>query len=155
MDIRPQLGLTIYEGNSLFIDTESTSIDLDPLMDQMKNIRSAYGKNLIITHVNINGLGRKIEYFKELCIKKYVDFLCVTESKLGNKYVDQEFQLEGYKCHRKDRTTNSGGLLVWVRSDLPHRRLPYMEFQNVSNHVESMVFLNNRQKTNLVYISCI
>ena len=125
---------------SCLSDTESALSDLDPLLEQMKITRSKCGKNMIITHVNINGLGRKVDYLKELCLKKYVDILCVSESKLSNKYVDQEFHVDGYKCHRKDRTSKSGGLLAWVRSDLLHTRLPEKEFYSEIHHVESMVF---------------
>ena len=80
-------------------------------MKLLKETRFKHGKSLIFAHINVNGLGQKREYFIEICAKKYVDVLCVSESKLSERYVDSEFEVEGYKCHRKDRTSKSGGTL--------------------------------------------
>ena len=128
------------DGNLHVVESEQNESILDPLMNRLKQIRSNFGKNLILAHVNINGLGQKREYLKDICIKQYIDVLCVSESKLSEKYVDHEFHVNGYKCHRKDRTSKSGGLLVWIRSDLAHTRLHDKEFQVTSHHIESMVF---------------
>ena len=71
-------------------ETKQQATFQDPLMSKLKQLRSNYGKNLIFAHVNINGLGQKREYVKEICIKQYIDVLCVSESKLSERYVDHE-----------------------------------------------------------------
>ncbi len=93
---------------------------IDPLVKCLSQSRQKHGKNLIFTHVNINSLGSKKEYIIEILIKGYVDVLCITEAKLSDKYVDNEFKVEGYKFYRLDRASNSGGLVIWIRADLPH-----------------------------------
>ncbi len=45
-----------------------------------------------------------------------------------------------FKYYRKDRTSNSGGVIAWIRSDIPHCRLPDLEFDSYEDHIESMVF---------------
>ncbi len=112
----------------------------DPIVSVLKDTRAKYGKNLIFAHVNINGLGNKREYLKELLIKKYLDVLCITESKLGSCYVDNDFHVEGFKMYRKDRKSNSGGLFTWIRSDIPHCRLNEKEYDSDRHHIESMIF---------------
>ncbi len=44
-----------------------------------------------------------------------------------------------FKYYRKDRT-NSGGVITSIRSDIPHRGLPDLEFDSYEDHIESMVF---------------
>lgn len=44
------------------------------------------------------------------------------------------------KCTEKDRLSNSGGMLVWFRSDIPHKRRHDLEFSSVDPHIESMIF---------------
>ena len=114
--------------------------DIDILVHTLKESRLKYGKNLIIAHVNVNSLGEKCDYFKDLLSKNYVDILCITESKLSDKYVNNDFSFDGYKLYRKDRLGNSGGLLAWIRADIPHFRDINLELDNVNDHIESMVF---------------
>ncbi len=108
-------------------------------------MRQKYGKNLVFAHVNINSLENKREYLKELLINKYIDVLCITESKLSNCYTHTDFYVQGFKMYRKDRKSNSGGLFTWT--DIPHCRLDDMEYDSDTHHIESMTFnLNIRNQ---------
>ena len=112
----------------------------DPLITSLLSRRKKHAKNLFIAHVNVNSLAEKRDYFRDILSKKLVDVLCITETKLCDSYVYEDFHVDGYKVHRKDHSSNSGGLLVWARADLPHYRDTAYELSNVTDcHVESIV----------------
>ena len=112
----------------------------DPLIEYLKKTRIRFCKNVILTHINVNSLSKCREYVLEILISGYVDVFCVTESKLCDIYKDSEYNVNGYKMHRNDKTTNSGGMVVWLRADIPHKRRMDIEFSSHTPHIESMIF---------------
>ncbi|KAK2153895.1 hypothetical protein NP493_2247g00007 [Ridgeia piscesae] len=64
-----------------------------------------------------------------------VDILFITETKLDPSFSIAQFDVPNYRSFRKDRTGRGGGILTYVRSDLPTRQRPDLELQ----HVESIV----------------
>ncbi len=117
----------------------------DILIDTLAQTRSDNPKSLIIGHVNINSLKKEeklpIEYFKDILNKKLIDILCISESKLDSAITDKDLDCAPiYRCHRKDKESMSGGLCVWIRSDIPQHRMLHLEFSFNTYHIESMVF---------------
>ena len=52
-----------------------------------------------------------------------VDFLCIAETKIDESFPDSQFLLKGFhKPFRLDKSDSSGGLLCYVRSDVPRRK---------------------------------
>ena len=47
-----------------------------------------------------------------------------------------QFHIPDFVCYRQDLTSSSGGLLIYVRADLPHRRLNHIEING--NGFESL-----------------
>ena len=62
--------------------------------------------------------------------KQTVDFIAIAETKLDQSFPNSQFKVQNYELHRSDFTANSGGLLVHIRDDLPHRRLNPMEINS-------------------------
>ena len=58
----------------------------------------------------------------------YVDLLGVSETKLNNTFPDGQFHVDNYVLNRKDRTSHGGGVALYVRSDIPHRRRHDLEY---------------------------
>ena len=58
-----------------------------------------------------------------------IELLAVTETKLGENFPDAQFYVEGYNLtpYRRDRNTNGGGLMVFIRKDLITRRIKELE----------------------------
>ncbi len=44
-----------------------------------------------------------------------------------------------FKLYRKDRSSTSRGLVIWLRSDIPQQRMYHLEFDSDEYHVESMI----------------
>ena len=57
-------------------------------------------------------------------VSNNVDILCIAETKLDNSFPEGQFILDGYKKpYRLDVSTSTGGLLTYVKSNLPSRQL--------------------------------
>ena len=56
-----------------------------------------------------------------LC-NSYVDLLGVSETKLNDTFPDGQFHVDNFVLNRKDRTSRGGGVALYARSDIPHRR---------------------------------
>ena len=120
------------------LDDNNTTSDI--LIDTLKETRSKNPNNIIISHVNVNSIKNNFFYFQDVLLKGLLDILCITETKLDETYLDSIFHCNGYKCYRKDRNARSGGLMVLIRDDIAHTRMPKYEMTDNETHIESMVF---------------
>ena len=78
---------------------------------------------LIFGNLNINSLPNKFDQLKTL-IQGKIDILVVTETKLDATFPDEEFMMEGYsKPYRMDRNRDGGGIIIYVREDIPSKQL--------------------------------
>ena len=92
------------------------------------NLREKYFNHLIIGNLNINSLPNK---FEDLKIRE-VDIIVITESKLDHTFPDLSFRISGYnKPFRKDRNRNGGGILVFIRDDIPCKELQIIFLMNL------------------------
>ncbi len=67
--------------------------------------------------------------------------MLISESKLHDCIVHKKGDCNPtFKYYRKDRTSNSGEVIAWIRSEIPHHRLPDLEFDSYEDHIESMLF---------------
>ena len=74
---------------------------------------------LIFGNFIINSISSKFDQMKVL-LQGNIDILVLTETKLESSFSSNQFILEGYsKPFRLDRNRNGGGLLVYLREDIP------------------------------------
>ena len=72
--------------------------------------------------LNINSLKGKIEGVKNLI--KDIDILVLTETKLDETFLKNQFLIDGYSLpFRQDRNSNGGGVMIYVREDIPCKML--------------------------------
>ena len=58
-----------------------------------------------------------------------LDILIITETKLDNTFPVSQFHIDGYsKPYRLDRNRNGGGIIIYVREDIPNRMLTKHNF---------------------------
>lgn len=76
-------------------------------------------KGLNIFHLNIHFFYPKMDEMKCLVEKHKIDILCLSETFLNDTFKDGELSIEGYNLFRKDRSSFGGGLLVFVRNEIP------------------------------------
>ena len=88
----------------------------------------------MIGHLNINSLRYKFSEVQDALQDRLLDCLAISETKLDDSFPSAQFGIQGHRVFRKDRNANGGGVMVFLRSDLPSRQLTELEHP----HLESV-----------------
>ncbi|MCW4342515.1 MAG: hypothetical protein N0E48_03985 [Candidatus Thiodiazotropha endolucinida] len=112
---------------------------------ELRTIRQKNSASVIITHLNINSYRYKFMEIGEILYDKLVDICFFTETKLDNTYNQASFNVPDFKAFRNDRNNSGGGLIAYVRSNLPARRRTDLEFETPIESIVLDVVLNNRK----------
>ena len=89
----------------------------------LREIRIKNLNRVIIATLNINSIRNKFDQLK-LSIIGNIDILVITETKLDDTFLTANFMIDGFsKPYRRDRTANGGGVLIYVRDDIPSKEL--------------------------------
>ena len=132
-----------YTSSDVTVHRSTGDYFSDPLILTLNERRKDCPHSIMIGHVNVNSLRYKFEYFHEILSKNLLDVLCITETKLDDSFTSNLFHCNGFRCHRKDKNSLSGGIMVWVRSDIPHERLIELEIDSSITDIESIVISFN------------
>ena len=73
---------------------------------------------MIIAQLNINSLRNKFDLLVQI-LRNNLDILLISETKIDSSFPTAQFQIEGYTTYRLDRNTNGGGILLYIREDIP------------------------------------
>ena len=115
----------------------------------LKGIRIQNLKDVIIGHLNINSLRYKFHALVDL-IQGNLDILVVGETKLDDTFPEQQFKIKGYKKpYRLDRNGNGGGVIIYVRDDIPSQQL---KKHNLPKSVEAIFIEINLRKSKFLLI---
>ena len=97
-----------------------------------------FNKHPTIGYININSLRNKVELLSELVNDRF-SILVIAETKLDDTFPKNQFCLNKFKSpYRLDKSKTSGGLLVYISSDIvskqlseyvPHRDLQAIPFE--------------------------
>ena len=79
-------------------------------------------RKITLGHLNINSIRNKFMPIKE-DINNNLYLLVFSETKLGDSFHNGNFKITGYKQYRQDLSETQGGLLVFIREDIPSRQL--------------------------------
>ena len=87
------------------------------------SIRKHNLDNLVVVHLNLNSLRLKFDSLAQKTTSN-VDILMIFETKLDNSFPEGQFLIEGYsKPCRNDRNYHGGGIILYVRADIPSKLL--------------------------------
>ena len=115
----------------------------------LNKIRKKYVKNVLIGHLNINTLANKFEALT-LIIKDRLDILVLVETKLDDSFTEKQFYIEGYtKPYRVDRNCDGGGILIYVRKDIPSKEL---KKHNFTKNIEALFVEINLRKNKFLLV---
>ena len=97
-----------------------------------------------VGQININSLRNKFEFLNEF-VKGYIDILLVTETKIDDSFPISQFCIEGFSTpFRLDRNAHGGGILLYVRADIPAKLIRSTKFEK---HIEALfIEINLRKK---------
>ena len=129
------------------INSESDETECENPTDVLHKIRIKNVNRIVIGSLNINSLPAKFDQLKEV-IGKNLDILTIQETKLDSSFTPQQFIIEGYsEPYRLDRDRDGGGVLIYVREDIPSKLL---KKHNFTQYVEGMFVEINLRKTKLL-----
>ena len=103
----------------------------DASLDSLSEIKSLRLRNInkvIIGNINIKVFPDKFERLKELVMK--YNALVITETKLDNSFPTSQFLEKDFaEPFRLDRNRNGGGIMIYIRDDIPRTLLLKHIFQ--------------------------
>ena len=129
-----------YLSDNFFKNEDVNDQDVSRIL---KDIRVTNLNRIIIGHLNVNSFAEKIDSLKVI-IPGNIDVMVIGESKLDDSYPNSQFLIDGFsEPFRLDRNVNGGGLLIYIRDDIPCKQLFDHSFPD---DIESMfVELNFRK----------
>ena len=89
----------------------------------LNDIRVKNIHRVIISHLNINSIRNKFEALSDI-IKNKIDIVLISETKLDSSFPNSLFYIDGFSPpYRKNRNKRGGGLILYVRNDIPSKEL--------------------------------
>ena len=107
--------LNVSSPSSLSGYPSLSTIDNDLWKIQQQRI--IYAKNIIIGHLDINSIRNKFDTLDNII--KAFDIFLISESKLDNTFLINQFAIGGYKVFRRDRKRFEGGLILYINENIP------------------------------------
>ena len=108
----------------------------------LKKLRTNNVNRIIVGHLNINSLRYKFEELKDI-VKSNVDIIILSETKIDDRFPTNQFLINGFSVpFRADGNKNGGGILVYIRDNIPAKLL------QINTEIESICFhisLRNRK----------
>ena len=97
--------------------------DDDEFSASLRKIRIRNLRNIVLATLNINSIRNKLDQLK-LAIIGNIDILVITETKLDETFSTANLMIDGFsKPYRRDRNCNGGGVLIYIREDIPSKEL--------------------------------
>ena len=125
-----------------------SNVNPDDAINILREIRVKNVNRVIIGTLNINSLPSKFEQLK-LIIGNFLDVLVIQETKLDPSFPSGQFVINGYKRpYRLDRNRNGGGVIIYVREDIPSKVL---DKHNFSENIEGLFVEVNLRKMKLLF----
>ena len=89
----------------------------------LQEMKSKFPDKLIMGHLNINSIRNKLDALP-LIVKNNVHILMISETKLDDSFLTAQFLLNSFSApYRLDRNSKAGGILSYIRKDIPSRLL--------------------------------
>ena len=86
---------------------------------------------ITIGNLNVASLPNKIDELRTI-VKNNIDILVLTETKLNNSNPTSQFLIDGFSVpYRQDRNRHGGGILIYVREDIPSKILTKHSFPDI------------------------
>ena len=124
----------------------------DDIFAELRAFHDKHKMSFVFVHINVNSLRHKFPFIKDVLVERTVDYFAISETKIDNSFPDAQFCIDGFNMYRQDFTATSGGLLIYVRSDLPQRRVKQNEINE--DGIESIVLEITIGKTKTIF-TCI
>ena len=112
---------------------------------ELRKVRHKHKNNVLVSYLNINNLRYKLTELIDVLYDKLTYICFFAETKLDITFNDNLFSIPQYNFFRNDRNSSGGGLIAYVRSNLPARRRHDLEFDNPIETIVLDIQINNRK----------
>lgn len=118
---------------------------------RLKSLRYKFPKNIILSYLNINSVRNKLSDLGFL-IGELVDILSIGETKIDDSFPSSQLYLPNFKApYRLDITSQSGGLLTFVRN-VPSRKLTDLTDFKIPSDIQIITIeLNLKNRKRLLF----
>ena len=145
--------MTVYSGKTKSFEYPNNKSANDQSVshniNELKNIRLKNVNNIIIGQININSIRNKCQLLSHY-FSGNIEILIITETKLPKSFPSVQCLLQGYlETFRLDRNQFGGGLLVFMREDIPCSIL------NIKQPTNEALFIGKLKKKKAVVMSLI
>ena len=114
--------VTFENEESILLDQSTLSTldyeSISDLFEKLKNTRLKNPNRLIIAQLNINSLCNKFDSLVRM-LHNNLDIPLISETNIDSSFPTVQFQIEAYTTYRLDRNANGGGILLYIREDIP------------------------------------
>ena len=106
---------------------------------------------LILGHLNINSIRNKFDTLKYI-VENNIDILILSETKLDDSFPLAQFRLHGFSSpYRFDRNSRGGGILMYIREDIPSKLLDIKSDCNIESITVKINLRKGKWLLNLSY----
>ena len=103
--------------------TNSTQGNEPSIHSCLNTLRVENINRIIFAHININSIRNKFEMLSGM-VKRNIDILVISETKIDETFPVSQFMIQGFSTpYRYNRTINGGGILLYVREDIPSKNI--------------------------------
>ena len=104
---------------NVYLPMQSFPSNLNNNNSNLHQVRINSASRTIFGQININSIRTNFEQLTYVA-RNEIDILMVSETKLDYTFPTSQFLMQGYSTpFRKDRTSKDGGMLLYVREDIP------------------------------------
>ena len=94
-------------------------------LEDLPSLRKRNKKKIIIGQLNINSIRYKFQSLSQVLVDK-IDIFLVSETKIDDAFTENQFLIKDFsEPYRLDQTKNGGGLLLYIRRDIPSKLIKY------------------------------
>ena len=144
-------------GNSMSCENEervssgiSSNTGSEFFWDKLKALHLSNVDRIIVAQINVNSIRNKFDALIA-GIQNKVDILLISETKLNETFPTRQFSIDGFTSpYRLDRNGFGGGLLAYVREDIPSKFIK----TKLSNREGFFIEINLRNKKWVIGCSC-
>ena len=123
---------------------EFKSRDVSYSSEDFSSISRKNVNRIKIGQLNINSVRNKFDLSVPAVVRN-LDILLITETKIESSFSETQFEIDGFTTpHRFDRDCHGGGVLLYIRHDIPSKLLINLKISE--NLEEIFVELSYRRK---------
>ena len=98
-----------------------------------------------LDQLNINSIKKKFDLFVPALVRNLY-ILLVTETKINSSFPEGQFEVDGFTTpYRVDRDYDGGGILLYIRQDIPSKLLINVK---ISENLEGVFINQNFRRKN-------